>query len=223
VSQKVENKKQDFLTRHTKDRYVSKSCFKGRREMDMKYGYARISHHSQKIQRQTEALEVFGVDKLFQDVQSGKDDERPAFQKLLEVANPGDTIVIHSLDRLMRSMFHLWKVIEELRKKEINLVSLNEPWLDISGNNAQSNLMLNIMGSFAQFERENLKIRQREGIEIALNNPDSNYGRPKKDVATVRHAMKLYQDKTHTVKEIERITGISKATLYRRLKENEEA
>lgn len=188
----------------------------------MHYSYARISHRSQNIQRQIEALEAFGVDKLFQDVQSGKDDERPAFQELLEVAKPGDVIVIHSLDRLMRSMFHLWKVIEELREKEINLVSLNEPWLDISGNNAQSNLMLNIMGSFAQFERENLKIRQREGIEIALNNPDSNYGRPKKDVAKVRHAVQLYRDKTHTVKEIERITGVSKATLYRKLKEKEE-
>ena len=185
----------------------------------MQFGYARISHKSQNIQRQIEALEAFGVDELFQDVQSGKDDERPAFQNLLEVAQPDDVIVIHSLDRLMRSMFHLWKVIEELRKKEINLISLSEPWLDISGNNAQSNLMLNIMGSFAQFERENLKIRQREGIEIALSKSDSNYGRPKKNATKVRHAIEIYRSKTHTVKEIEHITGVSKATLYRKLKE----
>ena len=71
-------------------------------------------------------------------------------------------------------------------------------------------------------DMQELVIKVREGIEVALNNPDSNYGRPKKDSTKVRHAIQLYRDKTHTVKEIERITGISKAKLYRKLKEKGE-
>lgn len=187
-----------------------------------KYGYARISHRSQNIQRQIESLTDYGVERIFQDVQSGRDDQRPSFKELMDIVKPGDVIVIHSLDRLMRSTVHLWKTVEELREKEVNLISLGDPWLDISGKDPNSEFMLTVMAGVAQLERQNTLIRQKEGIEIARHNPEVKFGRPKKTKTKVDYALKLYDEKEHTIKQIEDITGVSKATIYRRLKERDE-
>lgn len=184
----------------------------------MKYGYARISHRSQNLSRQIESLREHGVDELYEEIQSGRDEERPVFQQLLQKVQPNDVIVIHSLDRLMRSTIHLLKVVNELKEKEVNLVSLNEPWLDISGENPQSEFMLTIFSAVAQLERQNTKLRQKEGIEVARLKGDVQFGRPKKSPKKIEHAIKLHQEKKHTVREIEQITGVSKTTLYRELK-----
>ncbi|MDT0150415.1 recombinase family protein [Priestia aryabhattai] len=183
----------------------------------MKYGYTRISHRSQNLSRQTQSLTEYGVDELYEEIQSGRDDSRPVFQQLLQKLQPHDVIVIHSLDRLMRSTIHLLKVVNELREKEVGLVSLNEPWLDISGENPQSEFLLTIFAAVAQLERQNTLVRQREGIEIAKLKGDVQFGRPKKNRKKIDHAIQLHREKKHTVKEIEQITGVSKSTLYREL------
>lgn len=185
----------------------------------MKYGYSRISDKSQNFLRQTRSLEEFGCDEIIQEAFSAKDDQRPEFQKLLNTVKSGDTIVIHELDRFMRSTKHLLNVVDELKEKGVYLVSVKDRWLDTSTDNPMSDMLLTVFGALAEYERKIIKQRQKEGIALALKNKEKPYGRPKKKKSKVNYAIKLYEEKKHTIKEIEEITGVSKATLYRRLKE----
>jgi len=188
--------------------------------MPKNYGYARVSDKSQNIDRQSESLIAFGCDEIIEEKQSGKDDQRPRFQELLEKVDFGDTIVIHSLDRLMRSTRHLLAVVDELKEKGVNLISIQDRWLDTSSDNPGSDMLMTVFGALSEYERRVIKQRQREGIDIALKR-GTPYGRPRKNKTKVQHAIELYYSGNRTVKEIEAITGVSKATLYRRLKTEE--
>lgn len=187
----------------------------------MKRGYSRISHPSQNAGRQIESLKKFGCEVIYQDKASGKDTNRPEFQKLMKEVQPLDIIVIHSLDRFSRSAQDLLLTCSLLKEKRVYLKSIQDTWLDTTKENIFSDVLLTIFGALAEHERHMIKLRQKEGIKIAKCN-GVKFGRPKKiskHNKKLMHAIDLYNKKDKTIKEICEVTGVSKSTLYRAINE----
>jgi len=126
-------------------------------------GYKRVSSLEQNTARQ---LDGINLDLEFEDKISGKDMVRPELVALIKTAFTGDTVVVHSMDRLARNLIDLKKIVTELVAKGVEVQFVKEK-LTFSGNTDHySQLMLNLMGSFAEFERALIKSRQMEGIGI---------------------------------------------------------
>lgn len=180
----------------------------------MIYGYARVSTSDQNLDRQKDALEKYGTDLLFCEKMSGTKKNRPELDKMLSVIQEGDTIVIESLSRLGRSVKNLAELMELFNSKNIRLISLKET---IDTTSSTGRLLFTILSSLAQFERDVLVERTREGLDAARSRGRLG-GRPKSDDNTVKKAIALYNTKQYTLKEITDLTGISKSTLYRAIK-----
>lgn len=127
-------------------------------------GYVRVSSYDQNPERQ---LEGVALDKIFTDKASGKDLKRPAFQELLDYVREGDTVMVHSLDRLARNLDHLRHVISVLTQKGVRVEFLKEKLVFTGEDSPLSHLLLSVMGAFAEFERSLIRERQLEGIAIA--------------------------------------------------------
>jgi DNA invertase Pin-like site-specific DNA recombinase len=126
-------------------------------------GYKRVSSYEQNTARQLEGIKI---DLVFEEKISGKDKKRPELMNLIKTAYIGDTVVVHSMDRLARNLVDLKKIVSDLvaNGAEVKFVKEN---LTFSGKEDHySQLMLNLMGSFAEFERSLIKSRQMEGIAI---------------------------------------------------------
>ena len=129
-------------------------------------GYKRVSSIDQNEARQLEGEEL---DKVFIDKVSGKDNDRPQLQSMLDYVRDGDVILVHSLDRIGRNLAHIKSLIEEITSKgvEVRFVKENLFFHPQQDKSPMNELMLNMLGSFAQFERDMIRERQREGIAIA--------------------------------------------------------
>ncbi|WP_019897429.1 recombinase family protein [Methylotenera mobilis] len=131
-------------------------------------GYARVSSVEQDTARQLEALNQLGLDRLFEDKASGKDTNRPALKEAMLYARAGDTLVVHSLDRLARNLVDLLNIVEELNSRGVSVKFLKENLVfTTSEADPFSKLTLQMLGAFAQFERSLIRERQREGIALA--------------------------------------------------------
>lgn len=130
----------------------------------MNIGYVRVSTVEQNEERQLEGLKKRDIDKWFTEKVSAKNMDRPQLKAMIDFARDGDTVYIHSLDRLARSTKDLLQIVEELQTKGIHLVSNKE---NIDTSTATGKLMLTMIGAIAEFERTNLLERQKEGIAIA--------------------------------------------------------
>jgi DNA invertase Pin-like site-specific DNA recombinase len=130
----------------------------------MNIGYVRVSTVEQNEQRQVEALKKHNIEKWFTEKVSAKDTNRPQLKEMIEFARAGDTIYIHDLSRLARSTKDLLSIVEQMQTKGIELMSNKEA---IDTKTPTGKLMLTMIGAIAEFERDNLLERQREGIAIA--------------------------------------------------------
>jgi DNA invertase Pin-like site-specific DNA recombinase len=139
---------------------------KGQGGKDKQIGYVRVSTADQNTERQLEGLKL---DKVFTDKASGKDANRPALVEAIDYLRDGDTLTVHSMDRLARNTEDLLRLVREVTAKGATVEFLKEK-LTFNGHadDAMSNLMLGMLASFAQFERALIRERQREGIAIAL-------------------------------------------------------
>ena len=183
-------------------------------------GYARVSSVDQDTSRQLEALNKLGLDKLFEDKASGKDTQRPQLKAALEHLREGDTLAVHSLDRLARNLADLLKLVKELTAKGITVRFLKE---NLTFTNDKSDhmatLMLSMLGAFAEFERSLIRERQLEGIAIAKK-AGAYKGRKQSltdaQISELRakDALNHYKGRTALAKEF----GVSRETLYRYLK-----
>ena len=126
--------------------------------------YIRVSTLEQNESRQVEALKKYNAEKTFLDKVSGKDTNRPQLKTMLEFVREGDTVVVHEFSRLARSTKDLLEIVETLNKKGVHLIS-NKEKLDTS--TPTGKLMLTMIGAIAEFERQQILERQREGIAIA--------------------------------------------------------
>lgn len=191
----------------------------------MKYGYARVSSVGQNLTAQIRQLEEAGCNLVFKEKVSGrKKEEREQFNILLEKVQKGDTIVVTKLDRFARSTKDALSTIEYLNNKGISLIVLNMGGDKIDTGTAIGKLMITVLSGIAEFEADMIKERQLEGIEEAKKRGVYK-GRPAKYTEKHRglqHAIELFHNRDTnklTVKEIEEITKISRATLYRAVKE----
>ncbi|MBT7825052.1 MAG: recombinase family protein [Bacteroidetes bacterium] len=179
-------------------------------------GYARVSTEDQNLDLQFDALKEAGCKKIFQDKISGVKEDRDGLLQVLEIVRPGDTLVVWKLDRLGRSLQHLISVIDELKEKDVYFRSLKEN-LDTSSSTGK--LIFHIFGALAEFERDIIRERTMAGLAAARARGRVG-GRPKiMDAGKVKLAKTLMADNSRCVREICEILGVSKATLYRYLKD----
>ena len=179
----------------------------------MTLGYARVSTDEQNLDRQIDALNKYGVDVLFNEKMSGTKRERPELNKLIDRISAGDTIVIESLSRLGRSTKDLIELMELFKDKGVNLVSLKE---SIDTSSSTGKLLFTLMSALAQFERDLISERTVEGLKAARARGRMG-GRPKINDDQIKRAVKMYNTKQYSLKEIEEMTGVKKSTLYRRI------
>lgn len=190
----------------------------------MNIGYVRVSSEDQNPIRQINQLEEIGIKKIYQEKISGASLDRPELQQMLNNTKEGDVIHVTDLTRISRSTRDLFQLIEEIKAKKAELKSLKDTWLDISDDNPYSHFLLTVIAGVNQLERELIKMRQREGIEIAKKQGKFK-GRVKKYTDKhkgLEHAVKLYNSGQYTVKEITEITAVSRSALYRRIKQLQE-
>lgn len=181
----------------------------------MKYGYARVSTMHQDLEAQLQALKRENCDVIYKEKFTGTKKARPEFNELLEVLEDGDTLVITKLDRFARSTTDGINTIKELFEKGVRVHVLN---MGLIEDTPTGRLILSVMLAFAEFERDMIVERTQEGKAIAKQREDFKEGRPKKyNKKKIDHALQLLQ--SHSYKQVEEITGISKSTLIRAKKE----
>ncbi|WP_144609701.1 recombinase family protein [Bacillus cereus] len=191
----------------------------------MKYGYGRVSSASQNLSVQIKQLQEAGCETIFKEKVSGrKKEDRKQLNLLLETVQEGDTITVTKLDRFARSTKDALNIIEYLNSKGVSLIVLNMGGDKVDTSTAIGKLMITILSGIAEFEADMIKERQLEGIEEAKQR-GAYKGRPKKytkNNRSLQYALELFRNRTTnkmTVKEIEEITKISRATLYRAVQE----
>jgi DNA invertase Pin-like site-specific DNA recombinase len=182
----------------------------------MLIGYARVSTDDQNLDLQRDALAQAGCLRVYEDKDSAAKAERPGLLLTLEVLREGDTLVIWRLDRLGRSLKDLMALVEKLDGRGVGLRSLQE---GIDTGSSGGKLLFHLFGALAEFERNLLRERTRAGLSAARARGRLG-GRPKAlDPAKRELAVKLYNDRQHSIAEICQIMGISKPTLYSYLAE----
>lgn len=201
-----------------------------------KFGYIRISSQEQNEDRQVDTMLKIGIDErdLFIDKASGKNLDRVKYQALKETLREGDTVVFDSLTRLSRNMNDITNEYAWFVDNGIRLKFLNEPYLDTTDERENQDVMkeainrivLTILSAFAQKEREDIKKRQREGIEAARKR-GKHLGRPKKELTEEQKELfiELYnrwKNEELTAVEFMKELGISKSMFYKVVKKYEE-
>jgi len=177
-------------------------------------GYVRVSTLDQNPERQLEGLDL---DRIFIDKASGRDTERPGLKELLAYAREGDIIVVHSMDRLARNVDDLRALVQNQTKRGIGVQFLKENLIFTGEDSSMSQLMLTILGAVAQFERDLIRERQREGIELAKTR---GVYRGRKRALSSERALELQNRVAagEPKSTLDREFGISRETLYSYLK-----
>jgi len=180
-------------------------------------GYVRVSSADQNTARQLEGVEL---DRVFTDHLSGKDLARPQLEAMLLFLREGDTLLVHSMDRLARNLDDLRSLVATLTKRGVRVEFIKES-LSFSGEaSPMAQLLLSVMGAFAEFERALIRERQREGI--ALAKAAGKYkGRKKslcaEDVARARKQIAQGVSKARIARDL----GVSRETLYGYLRQQD--
>ena len=193
------------------------------------YGYARVSSTDQNEDRQLIALHQAGVDDkfIYIDKQSGKDFNRPQYQKLLRKLKAGDLIYIKSIDRLGRNYEEIqvqWRILT--KEKGVDICVIDMPLLDTRRGKDLvgtflSDIVLQVLSFVSENERNNIRQRQAEGIAAARAR-GVHLGRPVKEApADFDRIVKAWEKKEITMAEAMQMTGMSETTFYRRRREME--
>lgn len=177
-------------------------------------GYVRVSSFDQNPERQLEQVEV---DKVFTDMASGKDIRRPELERLLAFVREGDTVVVHSMDRLARNLDDLRHLVQGLTLRGVRIDFVKERLTFTGEDSPMANLMLSVMGAFAEFERALIHERQREGIALAKQR-GAYRGRKRslnsEQVAKLKQRVAAGEQKALIARDL----GISRETLYQYLR-----
>jgi DNA invertase Pin-like site-specific DNA recombinase len=177
-------------------------------------GYIRVSSLDQNTVRQLEGVQL---ERIFTDKASGKDTKRPQLEELLRFLRDGDTLVVHSMDRLARNLDDLQSLVQKLTQKGVRIEFVKEHLVFTGEDSPLANLMLSVMGAFAEFERALIGERQREGITLAKAR-GAYRGRRKalspEQAGELCRRAGAGEQKTGLAREF----GISRETLYQYLK-----
>src|SRR5918997_2164257 len=177
-------------------------------------GYIRVSTLDQHTEQQ---LDGIAVDKTFTDKASGKDTKRPQLELLMSFVRSGDTVIVHSMDRLARNLDDLRRIVQTLTGKGVRIEFVKEHLSFTGEDSPMASLMLSVMGAFAEFERALINERQREGIALAKWR-GAYKGRKQSlsqaAVAQLRERLTTGISKAQVAREF----GISRQTLYQYLR-----
>lgn len=193
-----------------------------------KYGYIRVSSTDQNEDRQLDAMQDLDIPKnrLFIDKQSGKDFDRPNYQKMVRLLKFGDLLYIKSIDRLGRNYEEIqnqWRVLT--KEKRIDIVVIDMALLDTRREKNLlgtfiADLVLQVLSFVAQSERENIKQRQKEGIAAAQKR-GVKFGRPILETpSNFGDLVKRWEQKEISTEEILKACNIGRSTFYSRLREH---
>ncbi|MCL2162552.1 MAG: recombinase family protein [Betaproteobacteria bacterium] len=177
-------------------------------------GYRRVSSHDQNPDRQLEHVQV---DKVFTDKASGKDINRPQLDALLSFVREGDTVVVHSMDRLARNLDDMRRLVQRFTQRGVRVEFVKECLTFTGDDTPMANFMLSVMGSFAEFERALIRERQQEGIALAKLRGAYRGRKPALDEDEVEKLCRRVaagEQKSRLAREL----GISRETLYKYLK-----
>ncbi len=179
---------------------------------NVRIAYVRVSTQEQNLDRQLELLKPYGIEKFFQEKQSGKDMGREKLSELLEFVREGDEVYVESWSRLSRTVRDLLKLFEMFDRKKVRLYSVKEQY---NTSSPTGKLMLNIIAALNQFERENLLERQREGIACAKQKGVYRGRKPKEfDMKILSEVLADIEQKEMTVTEAAKVLGVTRATIY---------
>ena len=184
-----------------------------------KIGYIRVSTEHQETARQQEIMDSYQVDRIFSEKISGANKDRPQLRAMLDYVREGDTLYIESISRLGRSTKDLLNIIDALTEKGVTLISHKE---NIDTDTPTGKFMLTVFAALSQLEREQLKQRQREGIEIAKTQGKYT-GRKPIEIDWTRFGQ-LYGEwraKNITGRDFMRRMDMPANTFYRRVREYE--
>ena len=195
----------------------------------MKVGYVRVSTADQNEARQIEAMKADGVEKIYMDKKSGKDFNRPEYQKMIASIQKGDILVIHSIDRLGRNYEEIIAEWRRITKEiEADIIVQDMPLLNTSQNKDLTgtliaDIVLQLLSYVAQRERENIRQRQKEGIAIAKARGKYK-GRAKKEIdkKLFEDTKARWQNGEITKIQFAEIIGVSRGTLYKILGEEKD-
>jgi len=177
-------------------------------------GYVRVSSVDQNPDRQLDGLVL---DRIFTDRASGKDTQRPQLAALLQFARDGDTIVVHSMDRLARNLDDLRRLVSDLTKRGVQVTFVKEGLTFTGEDTPMAQLLLSVMGAFAEFERALLRERQREGIALAKGRGVYRGRKPRLTTAQIT-AVQQRAAAGEAKAQLARELGISRETLYQYLR-----
>lgn len=197
----------------------------------MKVGYMRVSTTQQNLDRQRKQMADNQVDKLFEEKQSGKElHNRLKLQELLTFVRQGDTVVVTSLDRLGRNYDDTKQIYRDLRDKGVHIEVLDAPFLNFNTSNkllnqAMSDMFLSLLSYMAQNEREVIRERQKQGIELAKQQgkykgrqPVYTKDSPDKQKQLIYQQIVKWHQEGVPIRQIARDSGVSRNTVYSILK-----
>lgn len=184
----------------------------------MLIGYMRVSKAdgSQTLDLQKDALTEAGVteDRLYEDLASGRKDDRPGLRACLKALQPGNTLIVWKLDRLGRDLKHLIQLVEDLKIKDIGLKVLSGAGAQVDTTTPNGRMVFGLFAVLAEFERELIVERTRAGLAAARARGRKG-GRPRKmDKATLTMAMAAMSDHKSVAAEVAKRLGMTTTTLY---------
>jgi DNA invertase Pin-like site-specific DNA recombinase len=177
-------------------------------------GYVRVSTFDQNPDRQ---LEHIDGDRIFTDKASGRDVHRPQLKALLDFVRKGDTVVVYSMDRLARNLADLRRIVQNLTERGIRIEFKKEQLCFTGEDSPMAQLMLSVMGAFAEFERALLRERQREGIALARKR-GAYKGRKRSLTDAEAAEARVHVAAGKKKAQVARDFGISRETLYKYLR-----
>ena len=179
-----------------------------------KIGYIRVSSFEQNPERQLDGLTL---DKIFMDKASGKDTQRPQLDALLSYVRDNDTVMVHSMDRLARNLDDLRRLVQTFTQRHVTIQFIKEGLTFTGEDSPMANLLLSMMGAFAEFERALIRERQLEGIALAKKR-GAYKGRKKvltpEQIEALQERAKAGERKSQLARDFH----ISRETLYQYLK-----
>ncbi len=176
--------------------------------------YTRVSSLDQNVGRQLDGVEV---DRAFTEHASGKDADRPQLAAMLSFVREGDTVIVHSMDRLARNLEDLRRLVRELTTRGVSVRFVTEQLTFTGEDTAMATLLLSVMGAFTEFERALIGERQREGIALAKKRGVYT-GRKRSLSGAQVQALRVRATAGEPKASLAREFGISRQTVYQYLR-----
>lgn len=180
--------------------------------MNQRIGYARVSTDDQNLDLQRDALNLAGVQCIYEEKASGKAANRTELDHCLKALRSGDTLVVWRLDRLGRSLPDLVRIVAELEDKVIGFESITEK---IETSSAAGKLVFHVFAALAEFERNLIRERTQAGLASARARGRAGGRKPKLDIRQIREIKRLMSDPTIPVSQIAQRYKVSRTTIYK--------